>query len=86
MMTDLDKAVETARHALSIDRDLCVNTHGYVIIDVPAVGPNGGHYAPGCRVYSDVPQAPGGIFPPGELPPGPIVAIVDKDGNVRTAQ
>ncbi len=56
--------------------------HGYIIIEVPSVGPGGGHYDAGFRVYPDRPQGPGGLMSPGELPPGDIVARVDKDGKV----
>lgn len=79
-MADIDNAIQTALNALDIDK--CIVRpecrHGYIIIDVPAIGPNGGHYA----VYSEISQAPGGLMAPGKLPPGEIVAIVSSDGNV----
>jgi hypothetical protein len=84
-MTDdqLEDAIATVHHAQNIDQRIGAEPRSYIIIDVPAIGPNGGHYASGLRVYPAKPQAPGGILPPGALPPGEVVATVDADGVVH---
>lgn len=75
MTTDIETAINIALDAVRMGG----NGHGYLIVDVPAIGPDGKHYREGCRVFKDTTQEPRGLD---GLPPGPIVARVSNDGQV----